>query len=99
MADFKLQDASPHENQRAAVTAQTATDYTAQQRYPAEPLLITCMCGTYASILSAAVTSEALVAEVNNYVARDGEGREPIGDPPPDDSVPPDDEDDEDDDE
>jgi hypothetical protein len=88
------------ESQRAAVTAQqAATDYAAQQRYPAaEPLFITCMCGSFASILSAAVTSEALLAEVNNHVARDGEGREPIGDPPPDDSVPPDDEDDEDDD-
>jgi hypothetical protein len=83
------------ESQRTAVADQPAADDypTPERRYPAaEPLFITCMCSSFASILSPAVTSEALVADVNNYVARDREGREPIGEPPDDG---PDDEDDE----
>jgi hypothetical protein len=82
------------ETQRTAMADQPAADDypTLGQRYPAaEPLFFTCMCGPFASILSAAVASEALVAEVNSHFAS---GREPIGDPPPDDG--PDDDDDDD---
>jgi hypothetical protein len=54
------------DRQRAAIADQQA-EYAALQerRYPAaEPLFITCMCGSFASILSATTT---LVAEVNTF--------------------------------
>jgi hypothetical protein len=72
------------ESQRTAIADQpVADDYPMlQQRYPtAEPLFITCMFGPFASILSAAVASEVLVAEVNNHVTSDREGRVSESDP------------------
>jgi hypothetical protein len=66
------------EGQRPAMADQPASDDypTLERRYPAaEPLFITCMFGPFASILSAAVASEALVAEVNSHFASDREGR------------------------
>jgi hypothetical protein len=72
------------ESQRTVISnQQAAVDYPMlQRRYAAtEPLFIMWMCSSFANILSVAVTSEALVAEVNNHVARDWEGRTSESDP------------------